>query len=335
MARRKDAPGTISNIASYECIVRRNSMQTGAPRRECLRFPLSAGAGTLTAADSTACGSPLPGCIPDAAVPGRHPSPVHALSLEHPNSAHASRDSARYVRACRRGEEANLAAAIVLFWVASLHPRWVAAKMVSGSGAMKQKVVVDARNHMLGRLASIIAKELVNGQKVVVVRCEDICLSGGLVRQKAKYCRFLRKRMNTKPSKGPIHYRAPARILWRTIRGMLPHKEKKGAAALERLKCFEGVPKDYETTKRMVVPEALRALRMKPGHKYCVLGELSAQVGWKHFDAVKELEAKRKERSAEFYQKKKELLRLRVKAVAAAAPQLKAVQPILQKFTLV
>lgn len=53
----------------------------------------------------------------------------------------------------------------------------------------------------------------------VVVRCEEICLSGGLVRQKMKYLRFLRKRMNTKPSKGPIHFRAPSRILWRTIRG--------------------------------------------------------------------------------------------------------------------
>lgn len=72
---------------------------------------------------------------------------------------------------------------------------------------------------MLGRLASILAKELLNGQKVVVVRCEEICMSGGLVRQKMKYMRFLRKRMNTKPSHGPIHFRAPAKILWRTIRG--------------------------------------------------------------------------------------------------------------------
>lgn len=91
--------------------------------------------------------------------------------------------------------------------------------MVSGSGICAKRVVVDARHHMLGRLASIIAKELLNGQKVVVVRCEEICISGGLVRQKMKYLRFLRKRMNTKPSHGPIHFRAPAKILWRTIRG--------------------------------------------------------------------------------------------------------------------
>ena len=53
----------------------------------------------------------------------------------------------------------------------------------------------------------------------VIVRCEEINISGGLVRQKAKYERFLRKRMLTAPTKGPIHYRAPSRILWRTIRG--------------------------------------------------------------------------------------------------------------------
>ena len=94
-------------------------------------------------------------------------------------------------------------------------------KMVSGSGICSKRVVVDARHHMLGRLASIVAKELLNGQKVVIVRCEEICLSGGLVRQKMKYMRFLRKRMNTKPSHGPIHFRAPSKIFWRTVRGFV------------------------------------------------------------------------------------------------------------------
>jgi large subunit ribosomal protein L13Ae len=91
--------------------------------------------------------------------------------------------------------------------------------MVSGSGLCTKRIVVDGRHHMLGRISSVIAKELLNGQRVVVVRCEEICMSGGLVRQKMKYLRFLRKRMNTKPSHGPIHFRAPSKILWRTIRG--------------------------------------------------------------------------------------------------------------------
>jgi large subunit ribosomal protein L13Ae len=54
----------------------------------------------------------------------------------------------------------------------------------------------------------------------VVVRCEEISISGGLVRQKSKYERFLRKKHNTNPTRaGAWHYRAPSRIFWRTVRG--------------------------------------------------------------------------------------------------------------------
>lgn len=194
--------------------------------------------------------------------------------------------------------------------------------MVSGSGICARRVVVDARHHMLGRLASIVAKELLNGQKVVVLRCEEICLSGGLVRQKMKYHRFLRKRMNTKPSHGPIHFRAPAKILWRTIRGMIPHKTKRGAAALGRLKAYEGVPPPYDKTKRMVIPDALKVLRLQPGHKYCLLGQLSKEVGWNHYDTVKELEEKRKQKAQVSYEKRKQLLKLRHKAEKAAEEKL-------------
>ena len=53
----------------------------------------------------------------------------------------------------------------------------------------------------------------------VIVRAEEIMISGGIVRQKWKYERFLRKRMNTNPTRGPFHFRAPSRIFWRTVRG--------------------------------------------------------------------------------------------------------------------
>ena len=52
---------------------------------------------------------------------------------------------------------------------------------------------------------------------------------------------------------------------------MVPHKSSRGTAALERLKLFEGVPPPYDRKKRMVVPEALRVLRLKPGRKYCTV----------------------------------------------------------------
>ena len=38
--------------------------------------------------------------------------------------------------------------------------------------------VIDGRDHLLGRLASVIAKELLSGQKIVIVRCDEMCVSG-------------------------------------------------------------------------------------------------------------------------------------------------------------
>ncbi len=73
-----------------------------------------------------------------------------------------------------------------------------------------------------------------------------------MLRAAVKFAAFLKKRMNTNPKKGPIHYRSPARMLWRTIRGMIPHKTKRGAAALGRLRAFEGIPHPFDKVKRQV-----------------------------------------------------------------------------------
>ena len=68
---------------------------------------------------------------------------------------------------------------------------------------------------------------------------------------------------------------------------MIPHKTKRGAAALERLKAFEGVPAPYDKVKRVVIPDALKVLWLQPGHKLCLLGRLSSEVGWHHYDTIK------------------------------------------------
>jgi large subunit ribosomal protein L13Ae len=54
--------------------------------------------------------------------------------------------------------------------------------MVSSSDVCAKRIVVDARHHMLGRLSSIIVKELLNGQKAIVVHYEEIGISAGLAR---------------------------------------------------------------------------------------------------------------------------------------------------------
>merc|ERR1711862_585326 len=77
-------------------------------------------------------------------------------------------------------------------------------------GFQTKPLVIDARGHLLGRLAALVAKTILQGQRVVILRCEDINISGSFYRNKLKYLEFLRKRMNTNLSKGPYHF-LPAR----------------------------------------------------------------------------------------------------------------------------
>ena len=39
-------------------------------------------------------------------------------------------------------------------------------------------IVIDGKGHLLGRLASVVAKQLLNGKNIVVVRAEQIVVSG-------------------------------------------------------------------------------------------------------------------------------------------------------------
>ncbi|KAH7331290.1 hypothetical protein KP509_20G024700 [Ceratopteris richardii] len=114
---------------------------------------------------------------------------------------------------------------------------------------------------------------------------------------------------------------------------MIPHKTKRGAAALERLKAFEGIPAPYDKMKRMVIPDALKVLRLQPGHKFCILGRLSSEVGWHHYDIVKELEEKRKAKAKVFYERKKQLVQLRLKAEKRVEEKLDDVKAVLDPIS--
>ena len=177
--------------------------------------------------------------------------------------------------------------------------------------------MIDCKNHMVGRLASVVAKKMLLGQKVVLVRTEGACLSGGLVRQRMKYMRFKTLRHLTQPAKGPFHFRSPSKMMWRTIRGMIPHKTKKGMLALGRVKCYEGIPPPYDKVKRLVCPDALRVLRLQKGRRFCTLGELGTSVGWKYSGVVDKLEEERSAAAAEYFAGKKKTMQKLAKAKAS------------------
>merc|ERR1711965_736557 len=169
----------------------------------------------------------------------------------------------------------------------SIHP----AKM------FEKLVVIDCRGHLLGRLASFVAKEALAGQKIMLVRAEEINISGSFIRNKLHLLMKKQKRMSTNPRRGPFHHRSPA--------DMLTHKIYRGSAAFQRVKAVDGMPAPFDKIKKMVVPSALRVTRLRPGRKFCTLGRLAHETGWKYQAVVAKHEANRKAKNAKWFESKK------------------------------
>ena len=197
----------------------------------------------------------------------------------------------------------------------------------------KKETVIDGKGHIMGRLASYVAKQLLSGHQIVVVRCERLTLSGSVTRNKLKFREYLNKAILTNPRHGHRHFRAPSRIFFKAVRGMLPRKTSRGEYALGRLKVFDGVPHPYDTKKRLVVTDALKAVKMKQYSPYCQLRELCPIVGWKHAELIDRLEAKRLERGKKYHERKAATLKLRTqKAKLQASEAIKTINEKLAKF---
>ena len=92
-------------------------------------------------------------------------------------------------------------------------------------------------------------------------------------------------------------------------------------------KTYEGIPEPYDKKKRVVVPDALKVLRMRADRNFTLLGALAKEVGWGYTELVQKLETQRKIKEQAFYAEKKAKIALKGKALAAA--DLSAVAPIL------
>ena len=136
------------------------------------------------------------------------------------------------------------------------------------------QIVYDAENQILGRLCSVVAKQLLQGKAVVVVNAEKAVIAGKPETTKKEY---LAKAARGDPLKGPFFPRTPDGILRRTVRGMLPWHKPRGRQAYKRLKVYTGVPEAY--AKAMEKIKNADADKLKT--KYITLGELAIALGAK------------------------------------------------------
>ncbi len=144
---------------------------------------------------------------------------------------------------------------------------------------MTEELVVNAENAIMGRLASWVAKRLLEGKRVHVVNAERAVISGRREAIFEEWDRWMETRTLTNPRKGPFHHRYPEDILRYAIRGMLPYKKAKGRAAFKRLRVHRGIPEKLKNREIVTVPEA-SVKRLKTMRRI-TLAELSKHLGAK------------------------------------------------------
>ncbi len=134
--------------------------------------------------------------------------------------------------------------------------------------------IIDADNAVLGRLASIVAKRLLNGEEIIIVNAEKAVIVGNKSFIIEKY----KERRNIgSVRKGPHYPRMPDRILRRTVKGMLPIKKSHGKEAYRRLKVYMGVPKELKSGEFEVLEDA----KNNKLEGFITLKDLSIQLGAK------------------------------------------------------
>jgi large subunit ribosomal protein L13 len=146
----------------------------------------------------------------------------------------------------------------------------------------KPRVVLDARNKKMGRLASVVAKLLLEGREVVVVNVQDIVITGNRSWLKEHWYRKVSRSDIANPRRyGPKIPVRPDLFFKRVVRGMLPRKQWKGRVALRRLKVYIGLPEELKNEEIINLEELDISNTQLPRSKVVRLGELLRLLGWK------------------------------------------------------
>lgn len=141
-----------------------------------------------------------------------------------------------------------------------------------------QKIVVDATNHIAGRMCSHVSKLLLKGNRVTIVNAEKAMLSGNRYKTIDEYKEHLEINSVTNPIHGPFHPRRPDTILTKMVRGMVPKQKTRGIEAFQRLRVYIGVPEEMKSAKMQIFEDSKIT---RPEANYISMGDVAKQIGWK------------------------------------------------------
>ncbi len=131
-------------------------------------------------------------------------------------------------------------------------------------------VVVDARDCILGRVASKVAQRAMDGETIAVVNAEQAIITGSKQDVMDKF----ETRFNLGSDQGPYYPKRPDMLAKRAIRGMLPYKKPRGREAFENVRVYVGNP--YDEDGEILDGTSLDRLS---NIRFVQLGEVSENLG--------------------------------------------------------
>ena len=135
-------------------------------------------------------------------------------------------------------------------------------------------VVVDARDCIVGRVASQVAQRALDGERVAVVNAERAVITGSEEDVMSVY----RQRDAVGSDRGPNYPKRPDRIFKRAVRGMVPYEKTRGREALGRVRVYVGDPYEDDNSVDADVLEDTSLDRLS-NIKFVSLGDVSENLG--------------------------------------------------------
>ena len=140
--------------------------------------------------------------------------------------------------------------------------------------------VVDGTNLIAGRVCSNVAKLLRSGNRIFIINCDKIMMSGKKSSIIKEYEDFLKINSIIHPRHGPKHPRRPDTIIKRMVRGMLPKEKPSKKTDLARLRTYIGVPKEVKGLKKF---QFEKSQITKSPSNYTSMAEISRYIGGTNF----------------------------------------------------
>ena len=149
---------------------------------------------------------------------------------------------------------------------------------------MLEYQLLDARDQILGRFCSQVAKIVLLGEKVVIINAKDAIISGNQRNIHEKYLAKLNISTATNPRRGPFWPRRPDTLMRNVIKKMLPRKKRRGKEALRRVHVYiTDIPERFKKRYQKLIPnEVFNAdkKRLSYYNKYITLENLCDRIGW-------------------------------------------------------